>query len=83
MNGLESTITTLTDRVNALLAVNADLRAQLADVRNGSGAAASDARIIAADSANPARDAAWTEEQRERLDELVREIDKCLAILNN
>jgi|GEM_PF-5322941 len=83
MNGLESTITTLTDRVNALLAVNADLRTQLASLRNGSGATASGGGVMAADSANPARDAAWTEEQRERLDELVREIDKCLAILNN
>jgi hypothetical protein len=83
MNGLESTITTLTDRVNALLAANADLRAQLADLRNSGGAATQGGDIISADSATPARDAAWTEEQRERLDELVREIDKCLAILNN
>ena len=83
MKGLEDTIAELTHRVEALLAANASLRTRLESEPRHVGAESPAEPEIVANIARPARDAERIENQRERLDELVREIDRCLAILNN
>lgn len=90
MGTLETVLVDLSTKVDALIAQNKSLQVENEALRNAlanGGAENASTSIdqieIERNIAVPASNLQSIDLQKERLEELVREIDKCIAILNN
>lgn len=90
MGTLETVLVDLSTKVDALIAQNKSLQVENEALRNAlanggaeNASKSSDQNEIERNIAVSASNLQSTDLQKERLEELVREIDKCIAILNN